>query len=277
MANSNSQRISENSLRIRVGHGDKPDGCATFFKQKKFSLHKCHTIDFSRPNVTLMDRNNVALITFLVVRDHNRVQAKNKSTLCVANTHLLFNMRRGDIKLTQIAHLFAELDHLCAVYNPERLNTILCGDFNSQPFSPLYQLVTSGELRFQGLQKSLVSGQSEKGRAPKRGDEFGEILFTEETGLSHDCRWRHLTPQQHQLDSKSLPIKGRNDDSIISQMEKPGYLRHKFPFRSCYTHLKDDGSEEISTCHDRGSSNVDYIFGPAPRVLCNQLRPSVRQ
>ena len=69
------------------------------------------------------------------------------------------------------------------------------------------------------------------------------------------------TQQQHQLDSNSLHIKGRNDDSNIFQiMEKPGYLSHKFPFRSCYTHLKHDGSEEISTCHDRGSSNVDYIF-----------------
>lgn len=35
---------------------------------------------------------------------------------CIANTHLLFNKRRGDVKLAQLAVLLANIDHVSAFF-----------------------------------------------------------------------------------------------------------------------------------------------------------------
>ena len=58
--------------------------------------------------------------------------------LVVACTHLLYNPRRHDVKLAQVALLLAELDRLAwcgrqLTYLP----VLLAGDLNLQPFTPV--------------------------------------------------------------------------------------------------------------------------------------------
>ena len=50
------------------------------------------------------------LILALQPKDYKRKRLPTR--LCVANTHLLFNMKRGDVKLAQLAYLFAHLHKL---------------------------------------------------------------------------------------------------------------------------------------------------------------------
>lgn len=71
--------------------------------------------------------------------------------LCVANTHLLYNPRRGDIKLAQLALLLAEVDKLSCTSDGPRCPIILCGDLNATPSSPLYQLLHNGVLNCHNL------------------------------------------------------------------------------------------------------------------------------
>lgn len=107
----------------------------------------------------MLDRHNVGIVLLLrpVVTQGSEVKAKGPP-LCVANTHLLFNPRRGDVKLAQLAIMLAEIDRVvksCKAKG-EHCNLILCGDFNSVPHMPLYQLITTGELYFQGLPAWMV-------------------------------------------------------------------------------------------------------------------------
>lgn len=62
------------------------------------------------------------------------------------------------MKLAQLAIMLAEIDSVvksCKAKG-EHCNLILCGDFNSVPHMPLYQLITTGELYFQGLPAWMV-------------------------------------------------------------------------------------------------------------------------
>lgn len=139
--------------------GTKTDGCATCYRSSHFSEISLTQLEFFKPETELLDRHNVGTVLMLrpVITQDSQVKASGPP-LCVANTHLLFNPRRGDVKLAQLAMILAEIDCMvktCKVKG-EHCNIILCGDFNSLPHMPLYQLITTGELYFQGLPAWMV-------------------------------------------------------------------------------------------------------------------------
>lgn len=134
--------------------GSKTDGCATCYRTSHFTEVSVTPLEYFRPDTKVLDRHNVGIVSLLrpVVTSVSRVTLMGPP-LCVANTHLLFNPRRGDVKLAQLAVMLAEINRVvksCEA-NGELCNVILCGDFNSVPHSPLYELITTGELCFQGL------------------------------------------------------------------------------------------------------------------------------
>lgn len=139
--------------------GTKTDGCATCYRSSCFSEVSVTPLEFYRPDTELLDRHNVGIVLLLqpMVTQGSEVKAKGP-LLCVANTHLLFNPRRGDVKLAQLAIMLAEIHSVvksCKAKD-KHCNVILCGDFNSVPHMPLYQLITTGELYFQGLPAWMV-------------------------------------------------------------------------------------------------------------------------
>ena len=59
----------------------------------------------------------------------------------------------GDVKLIQLATFLAEIDKVMKEYLIKagyQLPLVMCGDFNSTPFSPVYDLITSGWLHYGG-------------------------------------------------------------------------------------------------------------------------------
>lgn len=106
-----------------------------------------------------MNRHNVGIVLLLRPLVAQGAALKESGPpLCLANTHLLFNPRRGDVKLAQLAIMLAEIDAVvksCKVKG-EHCNVVLCGDFNSLPNTPLYQLIVTGELYYQGLPAWMV-------------------------------------------------------------------------------------------------------------------------
>lgn len=68
----------------------------------------------------------------------------------VANTHILFNMKRGDIKTGQVALLIASIDKMCfgLRFDSKFAGVLLCGDFNIEPKSPIYNFIRNGILRY---------------------------------------------------------------------------------------------------------------------------------
>ncbi|XP_043929832.1 protein angel homolog 1 [Protopterus annectens] len=153
--------------------GIKTDGCAICYKSAKFSLISCVPIEFFRPPADILNRDNVGLITLLQPLTPETAEAENVRTskvtpVCIVNTHLLYNPRRGDIKLAQTAVLLAEIDRIARI-NPEEeiyYPIILCGDLNAVPDSPLYAFIRNGKLQYRGLFGWKVSGQEDFSHEP---------------------------------------------------------------------------------------------------------------
>jgi len=70
--------------------GDTRDGCAMFWKSKRLHLLEEDSIDFSEFDL----RNNVAQICVFELNGAHK--------LVLGNIHVLFNPKRGDVKLGQV-------------------------------------------------------------------------------------------------------------------------------------------------------------------------------
>ncbi|NWI95356.1 ANGE1 protein, partial [Pitta sordida] len=141
--------------------GMKTDGCAVCYKRNRFQLISLSPIEYFRPGLDILNRDNVGLVLLLQPVLPEDLGLKAVSPFCVANTHVLFNPRRGDIKLAQVALLLAEIDKIARTTEGSYYPVILCGDLNSVPDSPLYKFIRNGELSYHGMPAWKVSGQED--------------------------------------------------------------------------------------------------------------------
>jgi mRNA deadenylase 3'-5' endonuclease subunit Ccr4 len=100
----------------------------------------------------IYDRDNVCLFAVL------KYKADPSLCLIVASTHILFNNRRGDVKLGQVYQIINTFEVLKNYYQSffQKGNLILCGDFNSAPNSGVYKMITTGSLDCSKLDKRKV-------------------------------------------------------------------------------------------------------------------------
>lgn len=226
--------------------GGKVDGCATFYKQDKFIYERHADIEFSRPDLGL-DRHNIGLLLLLRARD----EAQYAGKLCVANTHLLYNPRRGDIKLAQLVLLLAKIDEVATVSNSMTQQyhpVILCGDLNLEPNSDLFLFLSRGCLQYDGLMQHELSGQVR--------DFSGRYFHMEGSFL----------PLQHVLTPKCQFVDVlRRRSGIIHSSQFSGFISHNLNLISVYSHsspseLYSRKAREASCIQDGRPVTVDYIF-----------------
>ncbi|XP_075003150.1 protein angel homolog 2 isoform X3 [Calonectris borealis] len=197
--------------------GRKPDGCAICFKTSKFSLISSNPVEFFRHDIPLLDRDNVGLVLLLQPRFHSKTNA----AICIANTHLLYNPRRGDIKLTQLAMLLAEIASVAPQKDGTFCPIIICGDFNSVPGSPLYRFIKEGKLNYEGLAIGKVSGQEQF----PRGQRILSIpIWPKKLGISQNCVYEIKQQQKEENAGENLEAaKLDNTQEIVIGSEKRGY------------------------------------------------------
>ena len=198
--------------------GSKPDGCAIFYNSCIFGLEASSKVEYFKKGVPYLDRDNVGLVLLLSVKK------ATKTKLCVATTHLLFNPRRGDVKLAQLQVLLAEIDKLASrkqaikpwksTYHP----VIFCGDLNLQPYSDLYEFILSGVLSYQGLMCRDMSGQDEgRGGSNKLMTNY---ILPEELGISDQCQYEEVFRERFMAYNKSHSQKKKQGRSGKAENEK---------------------------------------------------------
>ncbi|TRY98107.1 hypothetical protein DNTS_028469 [Danionella cerebrum] len=220
--------------------GLKSDGCAVVFKRARFSLVSCHPVEYFRQGIPLLDRDNVGLIVLLSPIDPQ----SSFSNICVANTHLLFNPRRGDIKLAQLALLLAEISRVAQLPDGSICPVLLCGDFNSVPWSPLYRFIKDRRLDYEGMPLVEVSGQEQHSRRTRI---LTVPIWPRNLGISQQCQYE----SQRDSDWKQEEIESFTKPSI----------EHCLNLTSAYSHyLQESGQSEVTTCISRTAITVDYIF-----------------
>lgn len=276
--------------------GFQSDGCATFFQVMKFEVLNFQKVHYEKGGV--LDRCNVGLIVNL--KPYTSDNNLEVGELCIANTHLLFNPRRGDVKLGQLILLLAELDKAAYKYHQSADNivyhpTILCGDFNFEPFCRIYELIVSQHLRYSGLLIREMAGVSDKhfGRDAYLSKDFfpthlnitdscqfvktvkernlisasklsTESLLTEEEDQSRELKEK--SSHTAVCEDSRQPSPTSNEFSLPEEMLKPmgsGKVSHFFDFVSVYDHVIKHRKRrivEVTTYHDRACETTDYIF-----------------
>lgn len=108
------------------------------------------------------------------------VKSKPETNFVVSTTHLLFNPKRHDIRLAQVQVLLAELDRIARDETNSNRNApiILCGDFNVQQNSEVFQLVIGDSIEPGKLMKKMNF----------RMGTANTNLLPREMGISDDCR-----------------------------------------------------------------------------------------
>nr|XP_039260067.1 protein angel homolog 2-like isoform X1 [Styela clava]XP_039260068.1 protein angel homolog 2-like isoform X2 [Styela clava] len=234
----------------RTGNNkNKPDGVLIAYKKEKYKMLSEKKVEYFRGNFSPVNQDNVGVITLLKPISANSEAADShneNNCICIVNTHLLYNPKRGDIKLVQLSTLFAEIHKIISSYPSIKIPIIMCGDFNSTANSHLFELITQQQINYEGLLSKHVSGQKvgHKGREVLLPDPLlPECLNIADDGCTHTLKGDKC-PQTHTT--------SENDD----RKSVPFLLRHSLgTLKSAYTHDKP----EASTTQDRGIT-VDYIF-----------------
>ncbi|VDO25954.1 unnamed protein product [Brugia timori] len=204
------------------------DGCAIFYKSH-FQLLNYQHIEYYVSSDSVLDRDNIGQLVRLK-------DMRSGREFCIANTHLLFNKRRGDVKLAQLAVLLANIDKECGPESGQECPYIVCGDFNIQPYSPLYNFIMSGEICFTNLRRGDISGQGSPG-----GPFVSVNLLPEDVKIARNCRFKYLKNRAMLLPSINC-------------------WSHPLSFNSVYHHVNTEGGPVVSTYHSVEAVNPDFIF-----------------
>ncbi|XP_073006984.1 carbon catabolite repressor protein 4 homolog 6 isoform X3 [Typha latifolia] len=219
--------------------GNAIDGCAIFWRDNRFQLRHEEQIEFNKLGL----RNNVAQICVLESRIQGPVgndsaslpsssnQSRHANQVVVCNIHVLYNPKRGEIKIGQVRTLLDQAYTVSKLWNDAPV--IICGDFNCTPKSPLYNFISEQKLNLSGLARTQVSGQysaNSSARRPYAASNFSN---------SH--------PSVAYSDNKEIISKvGRNNcDNFIPQDDMANANLESNP-NSDTSHIDANGSQDLA-------------------------------
>ncbi|XP_072545258.1 protein angel homolog 1 [Salminus brasiliensis] len=270
--------------------GTKTDGCAVCYRGDRFTQLSVSLLEFRRHDCELLDRDNVGIV-LLLQPTGEQGEFLQLSPICVANTHLLFNPRRGDVKLAQLAIVLAEIDRVIRQCKKKGSNceVILCGDLNSLPNMPLYQLIVTGQLYYHGLPAWMVSGQEDLSYKIHHRRLYAP-LWPSSLGISDNCQYSTVS-KPHTNSSGKLQynhdflrqlrycqaacvrppdlelIPGITDNTpnpeekLLFTPRFRNTIYHGLNLRSVYTpYIAGTERCAVTTLHSEGAAMVDYIF-----------------
>lgn len=146
------------------------DGCAIFFKKERFQMVDEVLIEYQslslehfseltgdrRGMERVMSKDNIAVALVLQFVQplpqteapgaRRRNQAPQPRRLVVCNTHIHWDPSMPDVKLVQAQFLMEELAKICIKFREPTMPLIVAGDFNSEPDSGVYQLLSEGDV-----------------------------------------------------------------------------------------------------------------------------------
>lgn len=115
--------------------------------------------------VSIYDRDNCACIAVFTYTYQDSNNNKKEKTIIVATSHLLFNIKRGDIKISQAYQLNIAIDKLKEQFSKikkikkESICSFICTDMNSLPCSGIYKFMREGEFDVSSALIEQLSGQ----------------------------------------------------------------------------------------------------------------------
>ncbi|NXC45036.1 PDE12 phosphodiesterase, partial [Penelope pileata] len=180
------------------------EGLATFYRRDKFTLLSRHDIALGEalrsdplhaelrqrlePYPAVRDRVLQRSSVLQVLLLQSAVDPSRK--ICVANTHLYWHPKGGNIRLIQIAVALSHIRHVAWDSYPN-IPVIFCGDFNSTPSSGTYGFIQSGSIA-EDHEDWVSNGEEERCNMPlshpfKLLSACGEPAYTNYVGGFQGC------------------------------------------------------------------------------------------
>lgn len=180
------------------------EGLATFYRRSRFRLCSQHDIllgealtgdplhqemlqrmsCYQAAKEKMLQRSSALQVTVL------ESTADPSRKICVANTHLYFHPKGGNIRLLQIAVALSHIRHVAYELYPG-IPIIFCGDFNSTPSTGMYSFVRDGTIS-ENHEDWTSNGEEERcnmslNHPLKLKSACGEPAYTNYVGGFHGC------------------------------------------------------------------------------------------
>lgn len=158
----------------KASTGTQTHSCAIFWRQERFQLLHEENLEFS----LLGMRDNVAQLCVLqstvpgtpnmgATSNSGNLGPSQSKRLIVGNIDILFNPKRGHIKLGQCRAFLQQAHKLSSLWPDAPL--IIGGCFNLTPQSAVYDFLVNSKLDVHGLEDRYLSGQVLMPSNPARG------------------------------------------------------------------------------------------------------------
>ena len=145
------KRPKQNKIELK-------EGCGIFYNINKFELIESFELEYKCKDSFIVNKENVAIFILL----KNKIEyknVKNNDLLLIVCSHLLFNDKRGDIKLGQIYELQKSISAIKIKYKQFNIRIIFCCDLNSTEISNIYEYLTNNFLNCEFVDIRILSGQ----------------------------------------------------------------------------------------------------------------------
>ncbi|KAL6208165.1 hypothetical protein ACLB2K_019116 [Fragaria x ananassa] len=249
--------------------GNPLDGCAVFWRSSRFKLLHEECIEFNKLGL----RDNVAQIC--VLESLRKTSKKNNAALStsspgshkvvICNIHVLYNPRRGEIKLGQVRVLLDKAGAVSKFWNDAPI--VLCGDYNCTLNSPLYNFISEQKLDLAEVDRDKVSGQASAEIGPPRsfnpsyrGQQARNFVQCSPMvqGKDAEIKLNDLTSDSQNQNNPETSV---DDAQLMKNVSHPQLSNTRDIFNnSCIDvpHEKDDGSHDAQESKGTAQNIVDF-------------------
>ena len=267
------KRPKQNKIELK-------EGCGIFYNINKFELIESFELEYKCKDSFIVNKENVAIFILL----KNKIEyknVKNNDLLLIVCSHLLFNDKRGDIKLGQIYELQKSISAIKIKYKQFNIRIIFCCDLNSTEISNIYEYLTNNFLNCEFVDIRILSGQK---YSKFKSNEFNYEYYMNNKKINLILNNSNFENNQNWFNEiiNVYPIIKQNEDKLnkntkIELIKNEYYdesenliLKNENVLISCYKEII--GNEpEITFYTDGYRGTVDYIFHSINNLKAKQI------
>ncbi|XP_034941904.1 protein angel isoform X2 [Chelonus insularis] len=272
------------------------DGLLLLYKPKELQIENYVYVEYHQTSTDILNRDNVGIVVKFSLKE------SPNTFFVISTTHLLYNPKRNDVRLAQTQILFSEIERIAFIENtesgPSYYPIIVCGDFNLQPFTGVYNFITKGSFHYVG------KGQTLENRGFMR---LSNCLIPSSLLVTDNCQhFNVLTKRLRGVGSEKIMLSSNdsanktngeiyNANSEVNEVDvtsrghqeikiiegksahfSSGVLTHPFKFSSVYQH--NNWRREMEATTNQGQwITVDYIFFTDVEPLNRYTLPTVSE
>ena len=267
------KRPKQNKIELK-------EGCGIFYNINKFELIESFELEYKCKDSFIVNKENVAIFILL----KNKIEyknVKNNDLLLIVCSHLLFNDKRGDIKLGQIYELQKSISAIKIKYKQFNIRIIFCCDLNSTEISNIYEYLTNNFLNCEFVDIRILSGQK---YSKFKSNEFNYEYYMNNKKIKLTLDYSNFENNQNWFNEiiNVYPLIKQNEDKLnkntkIELIKNEYYdesenliLKNENVLISCYKEII--GNEpEITFYTDGYRGTVDYIFHSINNLKAKQI------